>query len=191
MGIYFDMVASSILPVALHKGKLYFLFGKENELEDSAKGFSDFGGSVESGETVITTAYREGSEELSGFLGTPSAIQKLIKKRGGFHKMVINDYHIHIFSMEYDVNLPKYFTNFHKFMWSKMDKHMLNNSKLFEKQEIRWFCETELKTSLKQFRSFYRVMINEIIENMSTIRSFIKPRIKTTRKTLKHKMKGG
>lgn len=191
------MVASSILPVALHKGKLYFLFGKENQLEDSAKGFSDFGGSVESGESVITTAYREGSEELSGFLGTPSTIKKLIKKRGGYHKMVINDYHIHIFSMKYDENLPKYFTNFHKFMWSKMDKHMLNNSKLFEKQEIRWFCETELKKSLKQFRSFYRVMINEIIENISTIRTFIKSKIstikkrsRTSRKTMKN-MKGG
>ena len=116
------MVAGSILPIALNeKGELCFLFGKENPMEDSAKGFSDFGGSVESGETVITTAYREGSEELSGFLGTPSAIQKLIKKRGGFHKMVINDYHIHIFSMEYDVNLPKYFTNFHKSVLSAID----------------------------------------------------------------------
>ena len=38
------MTASSLLPVTIYKGKLYFLFGKENELEDSAKVFSDFGG---------------------------------------------------------------------------------------------------------------------------------------------------
>lgn len=35
------MVAGSILPITLHEGKLYFLFGKENPMEDSAKGFSD------------------------------------------------------------------------------------------------------------------------------------------------------
>ena len=36
------MVAGSILPIALNeKGELCFLFGKENPMEDSAKGFSD------------------------------------------------------------------------------------------------------------------------------------------------------
>ena len=40
------MVAGSILPVAYYKNKLYFLFGKENPMEDSSKGFSDFGGGV-------------------------------------------------------------------------------------------------------------------------------------------------
>ena len=63
------MVAASILPVALHKGKIYFLFGKENEMEDSAPGFSDFGGRVENSESIMETALREGSEELCGFLG--------------------------------------------------------------------------------------------------------------------------
>jgi len=186
------MVAASVLPVAFHKGKLYFLFGKENELEDSAKGFSDFGGSVESGETIMVTALREGSEELSGFLGSPASVQKLIKKNGGHYKLVVNDYHIHMFLLDYDENLPKYFTNFHRFMWSKMDKHMLNSSKLFEKQEIRWFCESDLKKSMKQFRPFYRKMVQEIIDNMSSIRSFIKKgssRSTSHRKTMK--MKGG
>ena len=73
------MPGSSILPVAIHKGKLYFLFGKENSLEDSAPGFSDFGGGIESGETAYQTAIREGSEELTGFLGTPFQIRKHIK----------------------------------------------------------------------------------------------------------------
>ena len=41
------MVAGSILPVAMENGKLYFLFGKENPMENSAKGFSDFGGRIE------------------------------------------------------------------------------------------------------------------------------------------------
>ena len=82
------------------------------------------------------------------------------------------------------------FTNFHRFMWNKMDKHMLNDSKLFEKQEIRWFCETELSKSIKLFRSFYRKMVEEIIQNMPTIRSFIKARSgRNNRRT--RRMKGG
>ena len=63
------MVAASILPITIHKNQLLFLFGKENELEDSAKGWSDFGGRVDPGETIFQGALREGSEELTGFLG--------------------------------------------------------------------------------------------------------------------------
>ena len=70
------MVAASILPVTIHKNKLYFLFGKENELEDSAKGWSDFGGRVEKNESIFKGALREGSEELTGFLGDPSELKK-------------------------------------------------------------------------------------------------------------------
>ena len=46
------MTGSSILPVSYYKGQLYFLFGKENPKEDSARGFSDFGGGVEDGESI-------------------------------------------------------------------------------------------------------------------------------------------
>ena len=37
-------MGAGILPTTIHKGKLYFLFGKEGKHEDSAPGFSDFGG---------------------------------------------------------------------------------------------------------------------------------------------------
>ena len=57
------MVAGSILPVALHKNKLHFLFGKENPMEDSAKGFSDFGGRADGNETPYDAAMREGGED--------------------------------------------------------------------------------------------------------------------------------
>jgi len=132
------MVASSILPVTIHKEKLYFLFGKENKMEDSAKGFSDFGGGVEEGETILDTAFREGAEELSGFLGDEKDLQKLVKKNGGFYKIFHkdNNYHIHVFFIEYDEKLPEYFTNHHQFVWKRMNKNFLNDSKLFEKQEI-------------------------------------------------------
>ena len=73
------MVAGSILPVALHKNELYFLFGKENPMENSAKGYSDFGGRLEKNETPYRCALREGSEELTGFLGDSSILRKYIK----------------------------------------------------------------------------------------------------------------
>ena len=171
------MVAAGILPVAIHKNELYFLFGKENEMEDSSKGFADFGGGVEDGETVTETMLREGAEEMSGFLGGPDDIKRLLKRNGGIYKIINekNQYHVHIFCMNYDLNLPVYFNNFHKFMWNhpKNDKQVMNSSKLFEKQEIKWFSAKELKTKRREFRSFYREIVDQFIEELPQIRRFI------------------
>jgi len=187
------MVAASILPVAVCDNKLYFLFGKENEMEDSAKGFSDFGGRVEGSETIIQTALREGSEELCGFLGNPKQISQLIKKNGGTYKITYGAenkaYHVHIFPIEHDCKLPEYFTNNHRFLWNRMDKNLLNNSKLFEKQEIKWFCESELTKHMNQFRPFYREIVKLFITDLPNIRKFILSKqkknkgINNTRKT--------
>ena len=167
------MVAASILPVTFYKGQVYFLFGKENELEDSAKGFSDFGGGLEKGEQIMDTALREGAEELCGFLGDASQLKKLIKKNGGVFRIVHNDYNVHMFYLDYDPELPVKFTNNHKFLWNRMDKHVLNDSKLFEKQEIRWFSAGELKKKLRVFRGFYREIVKEFINKMSDIKQFV------------------
>jgi hypothetical protein len=176
------MVAASILPVAIHKGKLYFLFGKENQMEDSAKGFSDFGGRVEKGETVLKTAYREGSEELCGFLGDEDTIQRLIQTNGGFLKHLHNDYHIHIFPIKYDENLPIYYTNNHHFVWNRIDKKILNDSKIYEKQEIDWFSVRDLVSRRNEFRSFYREIVDEICKRVPEIRKFVSRRKHTNRK---------
>ena len=40
-------MGAGILPTTIHNDKLYFLFGKENQYEDSAEGFSDFGGGTD------------------------------------------------------------------------------------------------------------------------------------------------
>ena len=96
------MVAGSILPVSFNeKNELCFLFGKENPMENSAKGYSDFGGSLEKGETPFQTALREGVEELTGFLGNKNQIQKLINKNGGVFKITHNSYHVHMFFLKY------------------------------------------------------------------------------------------
>ena len=118
------MVAGSILPVTIHNNKLYFLFGKENPSEKSAKGWSDFGGRLENKETPFEGAIREGSEELSGFLGNKSQLKALIRKNGGIYKLNYNNYHIHLFFIDYDENLPKYFNQNHHFLHHQELSHM-------------------------------------------------------------------
>ena len=169
------MVAGSILPVAFYNNQLYFLFGKENPLEDSQKGWSDFGGGVESGETPYTTAIREGGEELTGFLGDNSMIEKQIKK-SGFYKIVHNTYHVHLFLMKYDENLPLYYNNNHSFLWKRMDTKLLNKTKLFEKIEVHWFSESKMRTHRSEFREFYREIVDKILKDMPNIEKFMKPR---------------
>ena len=167
------MVAGSILPVTIHNNKLYFLFGKENPMEDSAKGWSDFGGGVENGETPFKTALREGGEELTGFLGDGKQIAKLIKKNGGTHNLTHNKYNVHMFFIDYDENLPKYYNQNHAFLWKRMDNKLLNNSKLFEKIEINWFSEEDLKNRRNEFREFYREIVDLFINDIENIRHFI------------------
>ena len=167
------MVAGSILPVTFHKGKLYFLFGKENSMEDSSKGWSDFGGGVDEGETPYCTALREGGEELTGFLGDAKDIRKRIKDAGGVYKIVHNDYHVHIFFMSYDENLPKYYNDNHRFLWERMDKTLLNKTKLFEKIEISWFSLEDMQKRKGEFRGFYQEIVDIFIKNGGKIRNFI------------------
>ena len=172
------MVAGALLPVALHQGKLFFLFGKENPLEDSAKGWSDFGGGSEKGEDPFTTALREGSEELTGFLGNKTQLRKTIKRAGGFYKITHNDYNIHVFFMNYDPDLPEYFNKNHMFLWKNMNKYMLNKSRMFEKIEIDWFSEEDLKTRRSEYRSFYQEISDKIRDHMPHIREFIEKKAK-------------
>jgi 8-oxo-dGTP pyrophosphatase MutT (NUDIX family) len=178
------MVAGSILPVSIYNNKLYFLFGKENPLEDSAKGWSDFGGGVENDETPFQTAVREGGEELTGFLGDGEQIKKLIKKNGGFYKLINKTYHVHMFFLEYDENLPKYYNQNHRFLWNRMNHKLLSDTKLFEKIEIEWFSIDEIKNRKKEFRNFYQEIVDDILSNIENIEKFI---LKKSLKTRKNK----
>jgi hypothetical protein len=179
------MVGSSILPVAIRNRKLYFLFGKENPLEETAKGFSDFGGGNEPGETLYETALREGAEELTGFLGSGKQLQKIIHKNGKIFKINHkNQYHVHIFLMDYDPNLPVYYNNNHRFLWEKMDKQILQNSKLFEKIEIEWFTAEMMHARKSEFRPFYREIVDEILKKETAIVNTF-----TKNKTKKHAKK--
>lgn len=170
------MVGSSILPACVHKGKLYFLFGKENSLADTP-GWSDFGGGVDPGESIYDTAMREGGEELTGFLGGEDELRSLIKRSGGVYKIVPgsegSSYNIHIFNMPYSPDLPKFYNANHDFLWKRMDKKFLNDTKLFEKIEIQWFSLSDMKKKRNQFRSFYREFIDLIIKDQAQIKKFL------------------
>lgn len=181
------MVAGSLLPVTIHNGELYFLFGKENPLEDSAKGWSDFGGGVEKGETPYQTALREGGEELTGFLGDGKTLQKHIRKNGGVYKITHNTYHLHLFYLEYDENLPKYYNQNHRFLWNRMDEQLLSKTRLFEKIEIGWFSCDDMRKHIKKFRGFYQEIVEKILADKENVHDFVVKtgKISPKNKTLK------
>ena len=182
------MVAASILPVTIHNGELMFLFGKECAMETSAPGWSDFGGGVESKEALFKAALREGSEEMIGVLGNDKELGALIKKYGGVYKLTHNDYHMHLFFLDYDDSLPNYYNKIHKFIWGRLDHKFLYKTRIFEKSEICWFSVPELKRRRGEFRHFYREMVDLILGDVEKIQNFIsskKPSNKL-RKTVKN-----
>ena len=181
------MTGSSLLPATIHKGKIYFLFGKECEMEDSAKGFSDFGGGIEKGDPIYESALREGAEELTGFLGDATQLRKYIKNnQGTYYINHNNDYHIHIFFLPYDDNLPYYFNNNHHFLWKNMNKKYLNKTKLFEKIEVDWFSLEDIKKRRSEFRSFYQEITDHFIQQQQSIRAFLQKSVKK-KKSLRSK----
>ena len=189
-------MGAGILPTTIHNGKLYFLFGKENKYEDSAPGFSDFGGGTDNDESFFETAIRESGEELTGFLGDDNDIKKLLKRHGtynidyktGEHKT----YRMHIFPFEYNHWLPYYYNNNQRFLQKRLDPEVIKNSKIFEKAEIRWVCIDELKKMRPQFRSYFQNIIDMILEQKNDIQKFMERSNITRKKTLKkkHQKKG-
>ena len=178
------MVAASILPVTIHNNELYFLFGKETDLEKSAKGWSDFGGGLENGDSVYETALREGGEELTGFLGDSKQLKKHIKKNGGHYYIKHNTYHVHIIYVEYDENLVKYYNNNHAFLWKRMNQDYLKKTKYFEKIEIGWFSLSDIAKMRGEFRPFYEEIVDDILSHVENIRKFI---LKRQRKSIKNR----
>jgi 8-oxo-dGTP pyrophosphatase MutT (NUDIX family) len=163
------MVAGSILPVCIHNNKLYFLFGEENKFEDSSPGWADFGGGCEPNETPYQTALREGSEELTGFLGSPSDLKKYDTL-----KFTHNDYHVFMIHVPYNETLVDCYNKNHDFLWKRMNNQLLAKSKLFEKQQIRWFSVNEMMKNKKKFRHFYRDMVDILYQQQHQIRDWLK-----------------
>lgn len=170
------MTGSSILPVSLKKGTLYFLFGRD--IGDTP-GFACFGGGVKKEEekNLYQAALREGAEEMKGFLGTPSQLEKKIQNNGGHYDLDFEvgrgHYHCHIVCMEYDPRLPTYYNQNHEFLMSAMDKsHWKANKHLFEKVEIEWMTTSDMKRRRSEFRSFYQDIVDQLVDQEPKIRSF-------------------
>lgn len=185
-------MGAGILPTAIYKNKLYFLFGRENQYEDSAPGFSDFGGGTDGSETYLQTAVREGSEELTGFLGNDRDLEKILKHGTYNIDYTQNDhktYRMHIFPMKYDSLLPYYYNNNQRFLQGRLDPVVIKNSKIFEKAEIRWICIDDIIKMKHEFRSYFQNIIEMIYKQKNEINKFIANSAKHTLKK-RHRKKG-
>ena len=160
------------LPIAYNKKnkKVYLLFGKENEyLNKDSPGFSDFGGGEKPGESALDTALREGCEELNGFFGCEGEIKRLIKENL-VTSLNHDRYTTFLFEIDYDENLPYYFNNNYKFLKghvNKLVRHATNG--LFEKSVIKWMTFDDLRNERGSFRSYYRNVVDVILENEDDI----------------------
>lgn len=188
-------MGAGILPTTIHKNKLYFLFGKENQYEDSAQGFSDFGGGTDNNESFFYTAVREAGEELTGFLGNDTDIKKLLKKYGTYNidytsaDEKYSTYRMHIFPLEYDDKLPFYYNNNQKFIQKHLAPNVIKKTKIFEKEEIRWVCVDDIMKMRPQFRSYFQNIVDMILQEKESITKFIFKGLKksTKNKTLKYR----
>ena len=167
ISILYSQMGAGILPIAIRNGKIYFLFGKENKYADTP-GWSDFGGGVDPGENVMATVIREAQEELTGFLGGDKEIRALLKR--GTHKIKFGNYTMFVCPMEYNEWLPIYYNNNQRFLQKHLDPKVIQNTKIFEKAEIKWVCESELDSLKPLCRSYFQEAIGLIKEDLGIIR---------------------
>ena len=160
------MVGSGVILVALHKNKVYYLFGKEGSNErDKNFMWGDFGGGSKKGEDLLDTTTREGCEELNGFFGCKKDFENYIIKNK-IDQFAYDKRYSYLVRADYDEKLPYYFNNNYKFIYEYLkDKVCHPTNGLFEKSEIKWFSIQDLKKYKHQFRDYYQNMIDIIINN--------------------------
>ena len=170
-------MGASILPVTIYDNKVHFLFGKERETDENP-GWSDFGGGTEDGESFLKTAAREGSEELTGFLGGEQEIIELLNKYGTFpvefKSKGHSTYRAHVFPMNYDPKLTHYYNNNQRFLQKRLDPKIIEETKIFEKTKIEWFTFDDMKRRKKEFRSFYQNIVDLLLKDQSSIETFVR-----------------
>lgn len=170
-------MGAGILPTTIHNGKLYFLFGKEGKYEDSAPGYSDFGGGTDNNESFLETAVREAGEEFTGFLGSDADVRKMLRKHGTYtidHKTDGHKtYRMHIFPFPYNEWLPHYYNNNQRFLQKRLPSKVFKTTKIFEKAEIKWVPVDHLKQMRPQFRSYFQNIIDMMLNQQESIRQFI------------------
>ena len=161
-------MGAGILPVAEYKGNIYYLFGQE--VYD--KKWSDFGGGAHGhNESHFDNAIREGYEETDGFFGTKTELKKQVNDNYIIRLDTEKGYHAYLFKISFDVLLPKYFNNHHKFIKNNFPEK-IDKKGFFEKNQMKWFTVNELKNKYK-FRSFYIEIIDLILNNSNYIKSLV------------------
>lgn len=174
-------MGASILPVTVYKGKIYFLFGKERDIDENP-GWSDFGGGTDNGESFLQTAIREGGEEFTGFLGDSFTIKKLLSKYGtyniDYNSGTHSTYRCHICPIKYDYHgifeyMPYYYNNNQQFLQKRLNSKIIRDTKIFEKTQVKWFTFDDIKKHHKEFRSFYQNIIHLILGNYGAIEKFV------------------
>lgn len=156
-------MGAGILPLAKHKGKLYFLFSRETKdknYKDSGL-WSDFGGSSEKGENFFDTAIREGWEESMGIMGSKKDI-KYILNNHTIGTVEIDGYKTYIILMKYNKKIIDIFENsYNKIKKENIEK--IGKNGLYEKDKIKWIEIKNLKKNIKIFRPFYKRIIYKLI----------------------------
>lgn len=158
-------MGAGVLPVAIHQGQLYFLFGEE---ADEHK-WIDFGGGAKDGESQLQNAVREGCEELNGFFGSCNEFKQLIKSNLVL-KLNLETYTSLLVQVPYDPNLPFYFNNNHKFIKTHLPNLVCKNG-LFEKRQIKWMTYADIQQKRSQFRHYYRPMLDQLKASEAILRS--------------------
>jgi 8-oxo-dGTP pyrophosphatase MutT (NUDIX family) len=161
------MVGGGVLPVTVHNGNLFFLFGEECEEYK----WIDFGGGAKPGETLMQTVTRECCEELDGFLGSPNEIKKLIQANL-LLKLNLETYTSFLIYLPYDPMMPVYFNNHHKFIKTYTPQLLCKNG-MFEKRQIKWMSVEEMFKKRAQFRHYYRPMLDQLAEHENFLKAEI------------------
>jgi hypothetical protein len=161
------MGGGGVIPVAMHNGDLYFLFGQENDvIKDASKhqDWGDFGGSAKPGESEMDTCVREGAEELNGFFGNKHDFRALLRKNQ-LLKLTYDTRVTHLMRVDYDERLPFYFNNNYRFIKETSNLRAIAahpDNGYFEKSHVRWFTLEDLKRERGEFREYFRNFLDMI-----------------------------
>lgn len=160
-----------VLPYAVHRGKVYFLLGKEAThagFADSRK-WSDFGGGVEDGEDVKRGASREAFEESMGFLGSVHEIQKQL--RHAMSAAAVGRGRCYLMRIPYDEGLPHTFHNVYLYSQYACPSGVAEGA--FEKTHALWMSSGKLLALAKDANVDTRIKLRPIFarfvrENLRT-----------------------
>ena len=175
------MGGGGVIPVALHNGDLYFLFGQENDvIKDASKNqdWGDFGGSAKPGESETDTCVREGAEELNGFFGNKRDFKALLLKNQ-ILKLTYDTRVTYLMRVDYDERLPFYFNNNYRFIKETANLRAIAahpENGYFEKSHVRWFTLADLKRERGAFREYFRNFLDMIQYRAPEIRRLMDKR---------------